>query len=140
MPSSLDSVLLINVNLSIFLNVGNRTVLSLWWSLNYWTKSYKINNVQWQSPELLKYPGVAKYRNKNGNRVILEKPLKEISLALDLKKLRKYFGLAKMERIHIRYSWEISLQIIERVWRIVNVRTEENHIQRKNARPIGSFP
>lgn len=41
-----------------------------------------------------------KYRNTNGNRVTLEKLLEEISLAQDLKKPGKYFGLAKMEDPH----------------------------------------
>lgn len=52
--------------------------------------------------ELFKYPGVAKYRNKNGNRAILEKSLKEGSLELGLRKYGKYFGLAIME-IHTGY-------------------------------------
>lgn len=66
-PSSLHNVLLINVDLSIFLSTGNRAILSPWpagWSLNAWTKSYKINNVWWQSTERFKYSGGAKYRQK----------------------------------------------------------------------------
>lgn len=50
--------------------------------------------------ELFKYPGVAKYRNKNGNRAILEKSLKEGSLELGLRKYGKYFGFAIMEYPH----------------------------------------
>lgn len=40
-----------------------------------------------QSTELFKYPGLAKYRNKNYNILILEKYLKEISLGLDFEEV-----------------------------------------------------
>lgn len=128
LPSSLDSVLLINVNLSNFLSIGNRAILSPWpagWSLNDWRKSYRINKVWWQSIEWFKSSGVAKYRNKNCNRVILEKSLKEIRLDMDLKRYGNYFGLAIMGHPYWVLMRNEFACCRENCWKIFNVTTKK---------------